>query len=123
MAFVASGCAAAAGRDATLQPLVAGAEQHLAVDWRPEPRADGAIVWGYVTNHSPYTFDQVRVLVEALEPTGQILDQRVVWAPGLLGSWGRNYFEAPMIAAHSYRVRVFSYDRVESDGRHRRLLW
>ena len=55
--------------------------------------------------------------VPAVGPDGQILSQRVVWSPGLLGSWGRTYFEAPMEPAPGYRVRVFSYDRVETDRR------
>jgi hypothetical protein len=46
----------------------------------------------------------------------------VVWAPGLLGGGGRTYFEVPMGPAPAYRVRVFSYDRVESDGLRRRLF-
>lgn len=124
MALLSSACASTAGHDATLEPLVVGAEQHLAIDWRSEPRANGAVVWGYVANHSPYTFDRVQLLVEALDPTGQVMAQQVVWALGLLGSLGRNYFEAPVVVADAYRVRVFSYDRVETDRRHRlRRFW
>jgi hypothetical protein len=95
---------------------VVGAEHHLTIDWQLERRAQAVVVWGYVSNQSPYTFDRVRLLVDALDPEGQIISQRAVWALGILGSWGRNYFEAPMVPAPAYRVRVFSYDRVESDG-------
>jgi hypothetical protein len=61
--------------------------------------------------------------VEALDPDDRILSQRIVWAVGVLGGWGRNYFEAPMAPAPSYRVRVFSYDRIESDGFRRERIW
>jgi hypothetical protein len=122
IAVLASGCASASAPTGPLQPLMVGAEQHFAVDWQPEQSDRPVVVRGYLTNTSPYTFDRIRLLVEALGPEGQIAGQRVVWAPGLLGGSGRTYFEAPMGPAHTYRVRVFSYDRVEFDGRRRGLF-
>ena len=67
---------------------MAGAEQHFAVDWQPEQSDRPVVVRGYLTNTSPYTFDRIRLLVEALGPEGQIAGQRVVWAPGLSGRVG-----------------------------------
>jgi hypothetical protein len=127
VALLAFGCAAAGSSPAgsssgPLQPLMVGAEQHFAVDWQPEQSDRPVVVRGYLTNTSPYTFDRIRLLVEAMGPDGQIAGQRVVWAPGLLGGSGRTYFEVPMGPAHAYRVRVFSYDRVEFDGRRRGLF-
>jgi hypothetical protein len=103
-----------------LEPLVVGSEQHFALDWQAEPREPGVVVWGYANNTSPYTFDRLRLLVDALGPDGQLLGQQLVWSVGRLGAWGRNYFEARMPPAHAYRVRVFSYDRVEDGGFRRR---
>jgi hypothetical protein len=77
------------------------------------------VVWGYVNNQSPYTFDRVRILVDALGPDGGIVAQQIVWSPGLLGGFGRSYFEASMAPAAAYRARVFSWDRVETGGRRR----
>jgi hypothetical protein len=121
--LVVTGCAPAAGPRGPLEPLMAGWEQHFTVDWRADPRGPGVVVWGYLNNQSPYTFDRVRVLVDALGPDGQITSQRIVWAPGLLGGGGRTYFEVPMELASNYRVRPFSYDRVETDGLRRGLFW
>jgi hypothetical protein len=123
LALVAGGCASAAGPQGPLEPLVLGAEQHFTLDWQPEPRGQTTVVWGYLGNPSPYTFDRIRLLVDALGPGGEIVSQRLVWAPGLLGSWGRTYFEAPMPPAPGYRVRVFSYDRVETDRFRRGPFW
>jgi hypothetical protein len=123
IALVATGCAPAVGPSGPLQPLVVGAEQHMTIEWQAQPRNQATVVWGYVINHSPYTFDHLRLLVDALDADGAILGQRVVWAPGLLGGWGRTYFEAPMAPASAYRVSVFSYDRVETDGRRRGRFW
>ena len=122
LALVAAGCAPAVGPSGPLEPLVVGTEQHMTIEWQVEPRDQATVVWGYVNNKSPYTFDRLRLLVDALGPDGAILGQRVVWAPGLLGGGGRTYFEVPMGPAPAYRVRVFSYDRVESDGLRRRLF-
>jgi hypothetical protein len=124
VALVAGGCAPVSTvPQGPLEPLVVGTEQYLAIDWQAEPRAAGAVVWGYVNNTSPYTYDRLRLLVEGLGPEGQILVQTLVWSPGLLGAHGRNYFEAGMPEAPAYRVRVFSLDRVESDGFRRGRIW
>jgi hypothetical protein len=122
IAVAVAGCAAPSlvTSPGPLQPLVVGTEQHVSLDWQP-PASDLPIrVWGYINNQSPYTFYQIRVLVDALGPNDEILDQRLVWSPGALGSWGRNYFEAPMGPAHHYRARIYSWDRLEGDDRRRR---
>ena len=119
LAFV--GCAPTAGPSGPLEPLMVGTEQYMSVEWQTAVRDQVPIVWGYVNNYSPYTFDRLRLLIDALTPDGAILEQRLVWAPGLLGGGSRSYFEAPMAPAPVYRVRVFSYDRVESDGLRRRF--
>ena len=106
-----------------LQPLVVGTEQHVSLEWQPPASEVPIVVRGYITNQSPYTFTQIRVLVDALGPAEEILDQRLVWSYGALGSWGRNYFEAPMGPAHHYRARIFSWERFEADGLRRRQPW
>jgi hypothetical protein len=99
-----------------LQPLVLGWEQHATIEFQAEPRADGSVVvWGYLQTASPYTFHRIRVLADALDASTQIIAQQVAWVPGTLGWPSRLYFEVPMPPAPSYRVRVFSWDRLESD--------
>src|SRR5215475_7888646 len=97
--LVAVGCAPAAGPSGPLEPLMVGTEQHMSVEWQTAPRDQAVVVWGYVTNRSPYDFDRLRVLVDGLGPDGAILEQRLVWVPGLLGGGGRNYFEVAMAPA------------------------
>ena len=103
-----------------LQPLVVGTEEHVSLEWQPPASEVPIVVRGFIDNRSPYTFVQVRVLVDALGPAEEILDQRLVWSYGTLGSLGRNYFEAPMGPAHHYRARIFSWDRLEGPGLRRR---
>lgn len=117
--LAAAGCAPLDAPRGPVEPLVVGTEQHATIEWQVELRGSSTVVWGYVNNRSPYTFDRVRVLVDALGPDGAVLAQQIVWSPGLLGGWGRSYFEASMVPAPTYRARVFSWDRVETGGRRR----
>ena len=119
--LAAAGCASLpsdepvpAGR--VLQPLTAGWENHLKVTWQVDQRQGHQIVGGYVHNISPYDLANVRVLVEGLDASGQVTAQYLGRLPGELRGGGHLYFEVPVVPAPSYRVRVFSYERLESAG-------
>jgi hypothetical protein len=99
-----------------LQPLMRGWEQHFSVTWDSIQRHGRLEVEGYVKNRSPYRVGNVRVLVDSLDDAGRIVDQRVSWALGELGGDSRVYFDVPVTPADHYRVRVFSYDRVDEAG-------
>ena len=96
-----------------LQPLMRGWEQHFSVTWDAIQRHGRLEVEGYVNNRSPYRVGNVRVLVDSLDDTGRIVDQRVSWVLGELGGDSRVYFDVPVTPADHYRIRVFSYDRVD----------
>ena len=95
-----------------LQPLMRGWEQHFSVTWDTVQRRGRLEVEGYVNNRSPYRVGNLRVLVDSLDDSGRIVDQRVSWVLGELGGDSRLYFEVPVGPAAHYRVSVFSYDRV-----------
>ena len=97
-----------------LQPLNVGWERDLSVTWESGQPHGTQAVSGYVTNISPYDLANTRVLVEALDAGGQVIEQRVGYLPGELRGGGRLYFEVPIAQAPTYRVRVFSYDRMEA---------
>ena len=96
-----------------LQPLMHGWEQHFSVTWDTRQRHGRLEVEGYVHNRSPYRVGNLRVLVDSLDSAGRIVDQRVSWVMGDLGGDSRIYFDVPVTPADHYRVRVFSYDRVD----------
>jgi hypothetical protein len=102
---------------AELQPLMAGWERVFTVDWEPAQLRGKPVVQGYVTNVSPYHTTGIRVLVESLDAGGQVTGQRIAWVPGELLGGGRAFFQVPAAPAPGYRVRVFSYDRLEMDGK------
>jgi hypothetical protein len=115
-----AGCGLTAGAPvyvgSGLRPLNVGWENHLSVTWETGTAGGGQLVSGYVRNTSPYDLANVRVLVEALDAGGQVTEQRVRAIPGELRGGGRVYFDVPVPSAPSYRVRVFSYERLESAG-------
>jgi hypothetical protein len=101
---------------AELQPLMAGWERHFTVTWQPGEYRGKPVVEGYVNNVSPYSTRSIRVLVDSLDATGQVTHQQVAWVPGDLFGGSRLFFQVPAAPSPAYRVRVFSYDRVELDG-------
>jgi hypothetical protein len=96
-----------------LQPLMQGWEQHFSVTWDSVQRRGRTEVEGYVINKSPYRVGRVRVLVDSLDSTNRVVDQKVGWVPGELAGDDRLYFSVAVAPAASYRVQVFSYDRIE----------
>jgi hypothetical protein len=120
VALTLSAACASTAPTGPLEPLVVGSEQHATIEYQAAPSGGGAVVWGYLQTGSPYTFHRIRVLVDALDAQGRLLAQQVAWVPGNLSWPTRLYFEVPMPLAPAYRVRVFSWDRFESDrGRQR----
>jgi hypothetical protein len=101
-----------------LDPLVAGWEHIFKVDWEVSEHRGRPVLSGHLENGSPYTLTQIRLLVEGLDEAGGIVSQRIVWVPiGTLMPFGRTYYEAPVPGRHAkYQVRVFSFDRIETDG-------
>jgi hypothetical protein len=96
-----------------LRPLVWGSEQHFTVTWDAVQRQGRERVAGYVYNRSPYRFGNVRVLVDSVDASGRIVSQRVSWVLGELGADSRLSFEVSATPAASYRVSIFSYDRID----------
>ena len=106
------------GWSAALQPMVVGWEGIFKLDWEVKERRGKQVVSGYLRNDSPYAVTSVQLLVDALDPAGAVIAQKVGWAnAGALEPFSRAYFELPTPGpGASYRVRVFAFDRVESGG-------
>ena len=96
-----------------IQPLMQGWEDHFSVTWDATQRRGRTEVEGYVNNKSPYRVGRVRVLVDSLDNTNRVVDQKVAWVSGESAGGDRLYFNVPVTPAAQYRVRVFSYDRIE----------
>jgi hypothetical protein len=104
---------------AEIQPHMAGWERMFTITWAPGQYRGQPALEGYVTNISPYELTYIRLLIESLDAAGQVTNQRIAWVAGELGGGGRLYFQVPTAPAPAYRVRVYSYDRLERDGNFR----
>jgi hypothetical protein len=98
---------------AELKPLMAGWEQYFTVTWEPVQVKGKPVLQGYVSNTSSYDVRNIRILVETLDTAGAMTSQRVAYVPGEMNGATRLFFEVPVAPAPTYRVRVFSYDRME----------
>ena len=95
----------------TATTLMAGWEQHFTLEWAADQAQNGTRrVNGYIYNrHGEYALD-LRLLAQALDPSGAVIGQRIAWVPGGVGGSGRAYFEVPNLPpANSYRVSVWDY--------------
>jgi hypothetical protein len=101
---------------AELQPLMAGWERYFTVTWQPVEYRGKPVVEGYINNVSPYSTRGIRVLVDSVDAAGHVTNQQVAWVPGDLLGGGRLFFQVPAAPSPAYRVRVFSYDRVEVES-------
>ncbi len=119
------GCSSVAARSTskTLDPLEPNWVRVFKVEWQLGEHRGKPVLTGYLANDSPYTVTAIRLLVDGLDDSGTIAAQRIAWLPGgTLTPHDRVYFEVPTPGRFPrYRVRVFTYDRVEGgdDGVHR----
>jgi hypothetical protein len=102
----------------TLQPLVVGWERFFKLDWQADTRRGKPVVSGHILNDWGMPAARIQLLVEGLGPNGEIVGQRVAWlGGGILTPGSRAYFEIPPAQpAPAYRVSVFAFDWVQTDG-------
>jgi len=114
--------AAIAAADRRLTPLVIGWEQFFKVEWEAGERKGRPVVQGYIKNDWGMTAANVRLLVDGLDPSGQVVSQTVGWLGTQLTPGMRAYFEVPVNEpAPAYRVSVFAFDFVQHGGPRRRF--
>ena len=114
LALVVLGAGGCGGASGPLEPLVVGTQQYFSIEWQSSPRGSQRVVQGYIKNNWGFAATNMRLLVDALEPDGRLVTQRLIWLGGQLTPGTRAYFETPMPPAPSYRVRVFAFDWVTS---------
>jgi hypothetical protein len=96
---------------AEISPLVTDGAQYLAVDWQETKKDGRTLVTGTVRNTSDWGAKRIQLLVEGLDASGQVVNQRVVCLGTDLPSGQHVYFEARAIeGAAGHRVRVFAFD-------------
>jgi hypothetical protein len=108
---VFAGCARPAQPSHLLQPLAVDWASYFTVEWQATPQDGRALVSGKVTNTTGWGARRIQLLVEGVDPTGQVVSQRVVWLGVDLPSTSHAFFEVPVVpTSTSYRVQVFAFD-------------
>ena len=105
-------------RSQALEPLVVGWEQYFTINWSVGERRGRPVVYGRIYNKWNFGAANMRLLVEELDSGGRIVDQQLGWLGFALTPGTTAPFEIPV--AHNtpnHRVRVFSWDWVQTDGR------
>jgi hypothetical protein len=90
---------------------MAGWEHRFSIEWAATEQGPNArTVRGYVSSQYGEFATNLRVLAQAIDSGGDVVDQRIAYVPGGVGGFGRAYFEVPNLpAAPNYRVSVWDY--------------
>jgi hypothetical protein len=98
--------------------LMSGWEEHFTVEWAATPTNGGRRITGRVYDHKGEYAEDVRLLAQALDASGTVIDQHIASVRGGVGSAGA-YFEVPNLpAASAYRVTVWDYTLATSKSKH-----
>ena len=102
-----------------LQPLVVGWEQFFTLTWTVGERGGRPVVTGRIYNNWNFAAANMRLLVDELDASGQIVDQQLGWLGFMLTPGTTAPFEIPVAhATPNHRVSVFAFDWVQSGRRH-----
>ena len=90
-------------------------QSYFRVDYNVATRGERRTVDGYVNNTYGAPMGSVQLLVQGLDTANNVVAQRLVQVPGIIGPFGRSYFEVRNLPpAEQYRVTVWAFDRIES---------
>lgn len=105
----------------TLQPLAVGWELFFKLTWTVGERKGQPVVAGHIYNDWGFAATNVRLLVDELDATGQVIDQRLSWLGFTLTPGTTAPFEIRVAHRTSnHRVSVFAFDWVQTGrGRNR----
>jgi len=118
LAVAAAGCATAdTTPSASVTTLMPGSERWFRLSWQaaPERASDLVRLSGEVENTYGEAAARVQLLGQALDASGEVVGQKIVWLGPTIGGFGRRYFEIPNLPkADHYRVTVWSFERIQS---------
>jgi hypothetical protein len=113
---LATACAMPASSSGPLTPLVIGWEQFFTLTWTVGMHKDRPVVSGRIYNKWNFAAANMRLLVDELDASGQIIDQQLGWLGFTLTPGTTAPFEIPVKhATPNHRVSVFAYDWIQAD--------
>jgi hypothetical protein len=86
-------------------------DRYFRVEFDVSRSSSRTTIGGYVYNqHQGYTADRVRLSIERLDASGQVVGTSSTWLLGGIPPSNRNYFSVRVEPAASYRVQVESFE-------------
>jgi hypothetical protein len=90
---------------------VAPTPQSFQVDWQPRGGHMMPGIDGYVYNSSEYRVGNVRLKVDVLDASENVVGEQFTWVYGAIDAGGRGYFRLKLPApGETYRIHVESFD-------------
>jgi hypothetical protein len=98
--------------------LMQGWDHWFKLEWSTERERGGDTrIRGYITNEYGGGAEPLRLLGQALDTSGAVVGQRIVWVPEGVGGYQRAYFEIwHLPAADHYRVSVWDYSFLQAEA-------
>jgi hypothetical protein len=93
-----------------LSPQVVNWREFFTIDWSVGERNGRPVLSGHVRSVWKDGARWMQLLVDRVDESGALIDQRLVWLPSEVPRGSRVYFEVPVDPAASYRVAVYSYE-------------
>ena len=89
-----------------------GIDPRLRLEWEAaEGQGGRPIITGYVYNDHGRQAINVRLLAEALDASGQVVDRAIGFVPGNVPASNRSYFSVPLkTAGAGYRITVTAFE-------------
>lgn len=110
-------CTSAGPSAGPLTPLVIGWEQFFTLTWTVSENKGRPVVHGRIHNNWNFAAANVRLLVDELDASGAVVDQKVGWLGFMLTPGTTAPFEIPVSrSTPNHRVSVFAFDWVQTDG-------
>jgi len=111
MLILALGALCPSGPVAALS-ATSSVDSHIRLDWEVGTRHDGRpVIQGWVYNDFGQTAKGVRLLVETLDVSGNVIARDMGFVFGTVQFNGRTYFEVPLkTTGASYRVSVTAFE-------------
>ncbi len=107
---VSSGCAPTA---TPLTPLVVDWQSYFSLEWQAVQARERTVISGTIRNTSSYRIRRIQLLIEGVDASGTIVNQRVEWLGTDLTPGAHVYFESPVSGpATTYRVTPFAFDPI-----------
>ena len=91
-------------------------DRYFRIEWQTTPGARGPVLEGYVHNDAHLMADRVRLGIEMLDASGNVVGSTTTWVLGGVPPGNRTWFQTRVPPAARYQVEVLSFDWIGRGG-------